>query len=308
MNSLFGAELPTAVNFVIAFVVVLILIAAAAWLVRRFGAARLDSAARGRQPRLAVIDSAAVDGRRKLVIVRRDNVEHLLMIGGPSDVVVETNIVRAAAMPTRDAPAARNGAAPAIDPTPWPLQPEPAPAPAAPVYAPPPTPPLAPTVRAERAPRIGADDSWPEPAEPGAPAPPVRATRPAETLAGLADELAHTREPARVVAPPVVATSAPHTAPVADQNLAEMAQRLEAALRRPAARRLGSEGGGGRVTVIAESKSATREPRLAVAASKDSAAPSPAQTSAQSPAQSRTPTNSDLEQEMATLLGRPGKT
>jgi hypothetical protein len=301
------------VNFVIAFVVVLILIAAAAWLVRRFGAARLDSAARGRQPRLAVIDSAAVDGRRKLVIVRRDNVEHLLMIGGPSDVVVETNIVRAAALPTRDAPAVRNGAAPAIDPTPWPLQPEPAPAPAAPVYAPPPAPPsappLAPTVRAERAPRTTAAESWPEPAEPVAPAPPVRASRPAETLAGLADELAQpqpAREPARHPAPPVVATGASHAPPVADQSLAEMAQRLEAALRRPAARRLGSEAGGGRVTVIAESKSATREPRLAVAASKDSAAAPPAQTSA--PAPPRTPTNSDLEQEMATLLGRPGKT
>ena len=38
---------------------------------------------RGRMPRLAVIDAAAVDGRRRLVLVRRDNVEHLLMIGGP---------------------------------------------------------------------------------------------------------------------------------------------------------------------------------------------------------------------------------
>ena len=96
MNSLFGVDLPTPVNFVIAFVVVLLLIGAATWLVRRFGATRLDAAARSRQPRLAVVDAAAVDGRRKLVIVRRDNVEHLLMIGGPTDVVVETNIVRAA--------------------------------------------------------------------------------------------------------------------------------------------------------------------------------------------------------------------
>ena len=46
-------------------------------------------------PRLAVIDAAAVDGRRRLVLVRRDNIEHLLMIGGPSDIVVEPNIVRA---------------------------------------------------------------------------------------------------------------------------------------------------------------------------------------------------------------------
>src|SRR6516165_3478771 len=47
--------------------------------------------------RLAVIDAAVVDGRRRLVIIRRDNVEHLLMIGGRADIVVEPNIVRATA-------------------------------------------------------------------------------------------------------------------------------------------------------------------------------------------------------------------
>ena len=41
MNSLFGVELPPIVTFIIAFVIVLALIGAAAWLVRRFGAARL---------------------------------------------------------------------------------------------------------------------------------------------------------------------------------------------------------------------------------------------------------------------------
>jgi hypothetical protein len=38
-----------------------------------------------------------VDGRRHLILIRRDNVEHLLMIGGPTDVVVEPSIVHAAA-------------------------------------------------------------------------------------------------------------------------------------------------------------------------------------------------------------------
>ena len=42
--------------------------------------------------RLEVTDHASVDGRRRLVLVRRDNVEHLIMIGGPVDVVVETGI------------------------------------------------------------------------------------------------------------------------------------------------------------------------------------------------------------------------
>src|SRR5262245_1860978 len=112
MNSLFGVDLPTPVNFVIAFVVVLLLIGAATWLVRRFGATPLDHAAPSRQPRLAVVDAAAVDGRRKLVIIRRDNAEHLLMIGGPTGVVGETNIVRAGPLAARDAAPARNGEPP----------------------------------------------------------------------------------------------------------------------------------------------------------------------------------------------------
>src|ERR1700719_499594 len=85
-----------AVTFFFAFVAVL-----AAGLVPRFATNRLGANTnRGRMPRLAVIDAAAVDGRRRLVLVRRDNIEHLLMIGGPTDIVVEPNIVRA--MPGRD--------------------------------------------------------------------------------------------------------------------------------------------------------------------------------------------------------------
>ena len=84
--------------FFFSFIAVLALIGLAAWLVRRFATNRLGANTnRGRMPRLAVIDAAAVDGRRRLVLVRRDNVEHLLMIGGPSDIVVEPNIVRATA-------------------------------------------------------------------------------------------------------------------------------------------------------------------------------------------------------------------
>ncbi|MGX5668102.1 flagellar biosynthetic protein FliO [Rhizobium daejeonense] len=47
---------------------------------------------RNRQPRLQVLDAAAVDARRRLVLVRRDNVEHLVMIGGPTDIVIESGI------------------------------------------------------------------------------------------------------------------------------------------------------------------------------------------------------------------------
>ena len=96
MDSLFGAEGSLIVRFVVAFVIVLALIGLTFWLIRRFGGTRVGNGAqKGRQPRLAVIDAAPVDGRRRLVLIRRDNVEHLLMLGGPSDFVVEQNIVRA---------------------------------------------------------------------------------------------------------------------------------------------------------------------------------------------------------------------
>jgi flagellar protein FliO/FliZ len=44
------------------------------------------------EKRLAVVEHANVDGRRRLVLIRRDGVEHLIMTGGPVDVVIETGI------------------------------------------------------------------------------------------------------------------------------------------------------------------------------------------------------------------------
>ncbi len=38
--------------------------------------------------RLQIVESTVVDARRRLVLVRRDDVEHLIMIGGPADLVV----------------------------------------------------------------------------------------------------------------------------------------------------------------------------------------------------------------------------
>ncbi|MGI2032120.1 hypothetical protein ACRQ1B_06970 [Rhizobium panacihumi] len=64
------------------------------WLIRgRGGPSPFLRGGKNRQPRLQVLDAAAVDTRRRLVLVRRDDVEHLIMIGGPTDVVIESSIV-----------------------------------------------------------------------------------------------------------------------------------------------------------------------------------------------------------------------
>jgi len=93
---------------------------------RSGGAARR----RGRQARLAVVDAANVDGRRKLVLIRRDNLEHLVLIGGPSDVLIEPNIAAGAAPrevpPPRPVPTGDTlrRAVPLGEGNMWPLQPD----------------------------------------------------------------------------------------------------------------------------------------------------------------------------------------
>lgn len=42
--------------------------------------------------RIGVIDTMPVDGTRRLVLVRRDDTEHLLLLGTHGDLVIESNI------------------------------------------------------------------------------------------------------------------------------------------------------------------------------------------------------------------------
>ena len=51
LEALFGADMPLAVRFLLAFLIVLGLIGATAWAVRRFGAGRLVASARAMLPK-----------------------------------------------------------------------------------------------------------------------------------------------------------------------------------------------------------------------------------------------------------------
>ncbi|MBY5353380.1 flagellar biosynthesis protein FliO [Rhizobium leguminosarum] len=75
----------------------LLLLILVLWVIRSRAPSPFVRGGRNRQPRLQVLDAAAVDARRRLVLVRRDDVEHLIMIGGPSDIVIESRILPAAA-------------------------------------------------------------------------------------------------------------------------------------------------------------------------------------------------------------------
>jgi flagellar protein FliO/FliZ len=302
------------VQVVLALVFVIGLVFLAGWALRWFGTGRFGGATiRGRQPRLAVLEYASVDARRRLILVRRDNVEHLVMIGGPTDVVVEGNIVRATAAPrdvsiARPAPAAET--LPRAIPLPdtasnggWPLQPEHAPA---------------------SAPRVTRSEPVHEEPATWSPQPqgetPPRTQR--DTLAALADELS-TRQPApprgrpqasaRPHPPeprmPIAQPPAPEPEAAVDQSLVDMAHRLEAALRKPNAKADRSDG---------RAAPMPRAPMPSEHAPPAEAAPAPASPARPGRAADAKPQRADakqpnpgkmlydsLEQEMASLLGRP---
>ncbi len=134
LNALFGSDGGRAVQMLFALLLVVLLILAVTWLFRRlFG----TTFARGRSARLSVVDSTPIDPRRRLLLVRRDDVEHLVMVGGPNDLLVESRILRAPPVIAGRA-AAQAPAMPQRAPVPRPPiapEPEPVPVPATPAAA-----------------------------------------------------------------------------------------------------------------------------------------------------------------------------
>jgi flagellar protein FliO/FliZ len=81
------------VRFVLALGVVLALIVATGWIGRRYMGTGRIAAFAGKRRRLAVVESLQVDGRTRLLLVRRDGAEHLIMVGSTGALVVESGIV-----------------------------------------------------------------------------------------------------------------------------------------------------------------------------------------------------------------------
>jgi flagellar protein FliO/FliZ len=78
-------------RFLLALILVLALIFAVAWIARRLGVGGRFIATGGKK-RLAMVEVLPLDGRRRLVLVRRDGVEHLVLLGLNNDVLVESGI------------------------------------------------------------------------------------------------------------------------------------------------------------------------------------------------------------------------
>jgi flagellar protein FliO/FliZ len=78
-------------RYLVSLIFVLGLIGLFAWLLRRFGPpARFKAPGRHR---LSIVEIAPLDARRRLILLRRDDTEHLILLGPTQDLVIETRIV-----------------------------------------------------------------------------------------------------------------------------------------------------------------------------------------------------------------------
>jgi len=83
-------------RFALALILVLGLIALLAWMLRRFGMGMKMSKGR----RLGISEVQLLGPRHKLMLVRRDDLEHLVILGPAGETVVETGIKAPASFAT----------------------------------------------------------------------------------------------------------------------------------------------------------------------------------------------------------------
>lgn len=254
LQAFFSSEGSVALQFLVIFLIILALFLIAALLFVRLSGRGLTVTARpgqrGRQPRLGIVDIYELDRQRQLILLRRDNVEHLLLVGGPNDVVVERHIQRGAG--TRYASEGGRsegeigGSDAALDPPrtdPFLDSPRP-PTFTMPEVVPPPVP-GAPH-HAERAPPLDTGLFEPEEpapdAQPRSPSPVSRLMRrtlpplvtprvePASERTARPEEAPATAAPASAE-PPVIPSRGPRS--VDPAVLSDMARQLQVALKRP---------------------------------------------------------------------------
>ena len=85
-------ELGLYLRFFLALLFVVGLIAAFGWLARRHGFGGRFAATPFADRRLRVVEILPIDAKRRLALLRRDNVEHLVLLGTTSDVLIEGGI------------------------------------------------------------------------------------------------------------------------------------------------------------------------------------------------------------------------
>ena len=79
-------------KFLLALLFVLGLIGGFAIIAKRAGLGNRGPMVRGKSKRLSIIETMSLDPKRRVVLIRRDNCEHLLLLGTSNEQVIENDI------------------------------------------------------------------------------------------------------------------------------------------------------------------------------------------------------------------------
>ncbi|MET3559893.1 hypothetical protein ABID39_000577 [Bartonella japonica] len=77
------------------FIIIIVAVATVILFSRRFNTENSRNNIKKHPSRLTLCETIAIDRTRRLILVRCDDKEHLLLIGGLTDVVVESNVINA---------------------------------------------------------------------------------------------------------------------------------------------------------------------------------------------------------------------
>jgi flagellar protein FliO/FliZ len=83
-------EFDTYIRFILVLIFVLGLVFALGWVLKRSGISGTAIAGKGK--RLGVVETAFIGPKHRLILVRRDDVEHLVLIGPNACATVESGI------------------------------------------------------------------------------------------------------------------------------------------------------------------------------------------------------------------------
>lgn len=89
-----ATDMPQLMKLFLAMAVVLGLMGGLSFFLKKLGLSAVANIKSGEKRRLAIIESLPLDARRRLVILRRDDQEHLVILGATGEIVVEQNIIK----------------------------------------------------------------------------------------------------------------------------------------------------------------------------------------------------------------------
>lgn len=96
-------EVTEILRFIASLAFIIGLIGLCAYVAKRLGLATGGITSTSGQKRLAIVEVKVVDAKHRLVLIRRDDREHLVLLGGERDLLIEAGIEAPAVEPAAEA-------------------------------------------------------------------------------------------------------------------------------------------------------------------------------------------------------------